>query len=232
MESKSFSTDDSRRIHDELARKHSINDYYDKSILPVRWIEQVRLRIIREMIAEAPGDRILEIGAGGGHVLRMFPRSHLTAVDVSPVFQETARANLRGYNVDFVLGEIDKLELPAESFDKIICTEVLEHVPEPSSILREIKRLLKPTGRAVVTVPNDPLINAAKKLVRRTPVGWAIGDRLNWGGDEFHIHQWRPREFEAYLSGYLRVAERRFAPFEWLPVRACFLAYPCAGNSS
>jgi ubiquinone/menaquinone biosynthesis C-methylase UbiE len=229
MGSKPIADDDVRRINDELATSHPIDDYYEKSIFFVRWIEQGRLRIIREMVAESPGDRILEIGAGGGHVLRMFRRSRLTAVDVSGKFQEVARRNLRGYDVEFLLGEVDRLGLPAASFDKIICTEVLEHVPEPERILREIARLLGPNGRAVITVPNDPLINGGKRIVRRTPIGWLIGDRLNWGGDRYHLHQWWPGEFAAYLSRFLEVERRRCAPFDWLPIRACFLARPRSG---
>ena len=224
MQSKPLPDDYSRRVNDELATSHSINDYYEKSLFFVRWIEQARLRVIREMIAEAPGDCILEVGAGGGRVLRMFKQSRLTAIDVSSKFQEIARENLRGYDAEFILGEVDKLGLPAESFDKIICTEVLEHVSEPEPILREIARLLKPNGRAVITVPNDPLINGGKQFVRRTPIGWLIGDRLNWGGDKYHLHQWRPKEFESYLSRFLVVERRQSAPFNWLPIRACFLA--------
>ena len=42
-----------------------------------------------------------------------------------------ARQNLQGYDARFVKGEVDKLDLPAESFDRIICTEVLEHTERP-----------------------------------------------------------------------------------------------------
>jgi ubiquinone/menaquinone biosynthesis C-methylase UbiE len=224
MPSKPFPDDYAQRVNDELAASHSINDYYDKSLFLIRWIQQARLRIIRDMVAEAAGDRILEIGAGGGHVLKMFKQSHLTAVDVSSKFQEIARENLRGYDAQFFHGEVQNLGLPAESFDKIICTEVLEHVPEPEPVLREIGRLLKANGRAVITVPNDPMINRGKQLVRRTPIGWLIGDRLNWGGDKYHLHQWRPNEFESYLSRFLVVQRSQPAPFHGLPIHACFLA--------
>src|SRR5579863_3794297 len=118
---------DPAAINDRLAREHPIDDYYEKSPLFVRWIEQTRLRIIRDMVAETRGLRVLEVGSGGGHVLRMFKASKLTAVDVSSVFLDTARRNLAGYDAQFLHGEIVKLALPAASFDRIICTEVLEH---------------------------------------------------------------------------------------------------------
>jgi SAM-dependent methyltransferase len=213
---------DPAALNDRLAREHPIDAYYDESPFFVRWIEQRRLAIIREMVDEKPGLRILEVGSGGGHVLRMFERSRLTAVDVSGVFLDNARRNLRGYDAEFLHGEIVKLCLPAESFDRVICTEVLEHTTNPEEILEELARLLRPDGRAVITVPNDKLIEGLKAVLRRTPAGWLLGGRVNWGGDEFHIHKWRPSEFRALLSRFFVVESQRAAPFDALPIRACF----------
>lgn len=209
-------------LNDRLAREHPINDYYSTSPLPIRLIERRRLDIIREMVGDAAGLELAEIGSGGGHVLKMFPRARITAVDVSEVFLDTARKNLAGYDVKFIKGEIDKLDLPPASFDRIICTEVLEHTLDPEAILAALARLLRPSGVAVITVPNDPLINKLKGLVRRSPVGLILGDRIQWGGDHFHLHQWTPSEFERILSRHFRITEKKFAPFAALPIRACF----------
>jgi 2-polyprenyl-3-methyl-5-hydroxy-6-metoxy-1,4-benzoquinol methylase len=214
--------DNVEEFNDRLAREHSINDYYASSPLPIRLIEKRRLDIIRQMAGDAAGLDLAEIGSGGGHVLRMFPKARLTAIDVSDVFLETARKNLAGYDARFIKGEIDKLDLPAASFDRIICTEVLEHTVDPGAILTAMARLLRPSGVAVITVPNDPLINTLKSLVRRTPVGYILRDRIQWGGDIYHLHQWTPSEFERLLERHFRITDRQFAPFAALPIRACF----------
>ena len=130
----------------------------------------------------------------------MFPPARLTAIDVSDVFLDTARKNLAGYDARFVKGEVDKLDLPAASFDRIICTEVLEHTVDPAAILAAIARLLRPSGVAVITVPNDPLILTVKRSsgARR----WAaLGDRIEWGGDEFHLHGGRRTSSSACSVG-------------------------------
>src|SRR5687768_2176748 len=93
-------------LNDRLATEHPSDDYYDRSPAVIRWIEGQRLKIIREMVAEDPNHQILEIGSGGGHVLRMFKRAKLTAVDVSDVFLASAKKNLAGYDVEFIKGEI------------------------------------------------------------------------------------------------------------------------------
>jgi len=213
---------DVEATNDRLAREYPIDDYYAKSPLPVRLIERRRLEIIRELAGDVRGLELAEIGSGGGHVLRMFRDARLTAIDVSSVFLDTARKNLAGYDVRFVKGEVDKLDLPSASFDRIICTEVLEHTRDPEAILATIVRLLRPYGVAVITVPNDPLILRLKGVVRRTPLGYALRDRIQWGGDEFHIHRWTPAEFERLLSRHFRVTVRRASPLGALPIRACF----------
>lgn len=209
-------------LNERLAREHPIDDYYAKSPLLIRRIEQKRLAIIRRMIGPCQGLELAEVGSGGGHVLEMFPEAKLTAIDVAQSYLDTAAKNLEGYDVRFIKGEVDKLDLPSSSFDRVICTEVLEHTADPEAILSAIFRLLRKNGVAVITVPNDPLILGAKRLLRYTPVGWALRKKIEWGGDEFHLHQWRPAEFRAMLERHGRVTQYDASPHRAVPIRACF----------
>lgn len=208
--------------NDRLGREHPIDDYYTRSWLPIRVIERRRLEIIRELIGDVRGLDLVEIGSGGGHVLRMFGAARLTGIDVSSVFLETAKKNLAGYDARFLKGEVDKLDLPPASFDRAICSEVLEHTEDPEAVLAAIGRILRPYGVAVITVPNDPLILKLKDLVRRTPVRHLLRGRVDFGGDDFHLHRWTPEEFERLLSRHFRVVARRAAPIDAVPIRACF----------
>ena len=213
---------DVEALNDRLAREHSIDDYYARAALPIRLIERRRLAIIRELVGACAGLELCEIGAGGGHVLRLFPEAHLTAIDVSQVFLDTARKNLAGYDVRFIKGEVEKLDLPPASFDRIVCTEVLEHTLDPAAILAALARLLRPDGVAVITIPNDDLIGRLKAVVRRTPVGWLLRHRIEWGGDAYHLHRWTPADFRRLLEDYFRVTDFRGAPLDALPLRACY----------
>jgi SAM-dependent methyltransferase len=221
--------EDVERLNDRLAREHPIDDYYARSPWPIRFVEARRLALIRALAGECAGRELAEIGSGGGHVLRLFPRARLTAIDVSDVFLANARRNLAGYDVRFLKGEVAALGLPDACFDAIVCTEVLEHCADPESVLREMARLLRPDGVAVVTVPNDPLILRVKALLRRSGVGWLLGARVEWGGDPFHLHRWTPAAFRVLLERHFRVTEYRAAPWRWLPVRACFRCARRAG---
>ena len=134
---------DVEALNDRFARDHPIDDYYARSPLPIRLIERRRLAIIREMVGPSRGLDLAEIGSGGGHVLRMFPDARLTAIDVSPGLPRHRAEEPRRLRRRFIKGEVDKLDLPAASFDRIVCTEVLEHTLDPDAILAAIARLLR-----------------------------------------------------------------------------------------
>jgi ubiquinone/menaquinone biosynthesis C-methylase UbiE len=209
--------------NDAFAREHDIDQYYAEASPLIRWIENCRLRLIREMLQAHPGHRVLEVGCGGGHVLRMFPQCILTGVDVSGEMLAKAERNLTGYPVRLHKGELDAIDLPVGGFDRIICSEVLEHVVNPEQLLGAMRGLLTPQGRAVVTVPNDALIHRVKSWIRATHMDVLPPlRRIAWGGDQYHLHVWKVREMRSLLNRFFRVEQVRVAPSRALPIRACF----------
>jgi 2-polyprenyl-3-methyl-5-hydroxy-6-metoxy-1,4-benzoquinol methylase len=222
---------DVERWNDQLAAEHDIDDYYARSGALVRFVEQRRLHLIRALVAAKPGERLLEVGCGGGHVLRLFPACVLTGVDVSGRMLDKARRNLAGYDVTLRKGELGTLDLTPASFDAIVCTEVLEHTVDPDAVLRAMARLVRPTGRIVVTLPNDHLVGSLKAAVVRTRLtALPPFRRISWGGDHYHLHVWRLPEMRALLGRHFRVAAERHAPARLLPIRCCFLCQPTAGR--
>lgn len=210
--------------NDRFARTHDIDDYYARASWPVRFVERRRLAWIRRVVGGGPGQRLLEVGCGGGHVLRMFPEADLTGVDVSGVMLEKARRNLEGLHVRLLKGELSELDLPVQGFDRIICTEVIEHVAAPEALLQEIALLLHPAGRLVITFPNDRLIHGIKRAMFASGLTrWPGLSRISWGGDEFHLHAWRVREMKALLSRHYALVRAAYIPFRGLPIRCGFV---------
>lgn len=218
-----ISIGDVERWNDTFAREHDIDDYYARSGSLIRWVERQRLSAISAMVAAEANDSVLEVGCGGGHVLRLFPYANLTGVDVSGEMLRKARRNLKGYRVALLKGELDELDLPAHSFDRVICSEVLEHVVNPEAVLCGIQRLLRPDGRLVVTFPNDHLVNKIKRVIRTCRLTILPPfRRISWGGDDYHLHVWRVSEMRELLSRFFEVQQTRFAPSRLLPIRCCF----------
>jgi SAM-dependent methyltransferase len=209
--------------NDAFARENDIDQYYAESGWAIRWIEGRRLKAIRSLAQVSPADRVIEVGCGGGHVLRLFPDCELTGVDVSGEMLRKASRNLEGYRVTLLKGELHQLNLPEGGFDRVICTEVLEHVVDPEQLLSQMNRLLKPGGRIVVTLPNDPLVNGLKTAIRASGMSlFPPFRRIAWGGDHYHLHVWSIPEMRALLSRHFLLQRERFAPHAMFPIRCCF----------
>ena len=93
--------------------------------------------------------RILDIGAGTGDFLAMAKDNDWSTVGVEPSSKARDIAIRKG--VSFI---DDTAQLEKQSFDVITMWHVLEHVPDLEAQVKELKRLLKPTGSLIVAVPN------------------------------------------------------------------------------
>jgi len=105
------------------------------------------LAVVRRTATEtAAGARVLDAGAGDAPYRPLFSHTTYSTHDWSASPHAGAR------EADIV-ADLKDLPVDAESFDLVLCTEVLEHVAEPSAALTEILRVLAPGGRLVATVP-------------------------------------------------------------------------------
>ena len=93
--------------------------------------------------------RILDIGAGTGDFLSVAKNNGWQTIGVEP--SDKAKAIAKSKGVSFVE---ETSELENHSFDVISMWHVLEHVPDLDKQIKELKRLLKPTGTLIIAVPN------------------------------------------------------------------------------
>lgn len=124
----------------------------------------------------ARGDRLkmLDLGCGTGyHLAKYRVRGfELTGVDGSEEMLKQARTI--NPDIEFYQGDVTNVPLPDASFDYLVCIEVLRYLPDIEPCVREIARLLKPGGTALVTAAPPfqaslyPLVN---KITARAQVG-------------------------------------------------------------
>ncbi|NLV56977.1 MAG: class I SAM-dependent methyltransferase [Acidimicrobiales bacterium] len=114
-----------------------------------------------------PGHLVLDMGAGAGrHAFEAYRRgARVVALDygfgelpeVMSLFAAMSEAGEAGDRPDSlaaaVNGDGTRLPFPDATFDRIICSEVLEHIPDHHAALRELRRVLKPDGILAATVP-------------------------------------------------------------------------------
>lgn len=135
-----------------------------------------RARRIIEETSPQDGDNILEVGCGDGFYLHLLSsldlKLKLSGVDLNPMALKSAKENLKGKKI--LLQEADlmrKLPFKKQSFDKVIMSEVAEHLPNDVKGLKEVGRVLKKDGILVLTVPNH-----------NYPFFW---DPVNWTLEHF-----------------------------------------------
>jgi 2-polyprenyl-6-hydroxyphenyl methylase/3-demethylubiquinone-9 3-methyltransferase len=133
---------------------------------PLHELNPSRLGYVRDRVP-LRNARILDVGCGAGLLSEALARegADVVALDLAPDLVEVAKLHLLESNlrVDYRLQSVEALaaEMPA-SFDAITCMEMLEHVPDPGSVLAACATLLKPGGRLFVSTLN------------RTPAAFAM----------------------------------------------------------
>ncbi|MFT4178249.1 MAG: bifunctional 2-polyprenyl-6-hydroxyphenol methylase/3-demethylubiquinol 3-O-methyltransferase UbiG [Thermomonas sp.] len=118
----------------------------------------------RTMLRDA---NLLDVGCGGGLLSEALARegAKVTAIDLAPNLLKVARLHglESGIKVDYRQMPVEALADEAlASFDAVTCMEMLEHVPEPGSVIRACATLLKPGGRLFLSTLN------------RTPAAFAL----------------------------------------------------------
>lgn len=124
-----------------------------------RWLHVARREWVLDAVrryAVNRCSRALEVGAGAGIYLPSLASSceRATVFDHERVFVKHARElATRHPNLEFVVGNIAQCGMRTGAFQLILCSEVIEHVAESRSALRELYRLLTPEGVLILTTP-------------------------------------------------------------------------------
>lgn len=142
------------RLHDDLyARIDHLSISYDDGVHVKH-----RLMAYHDFFVDrlGPGDRVLDIGCGKGelaHDIAERAGSTVVGIDSNPVYLEFARRRFAHPRLDFV--EADALEfLPAERFDAVVLSNVLEHIEDRPQLLRRVLDQIRP-GRFLLRVPAE-----------------------------------------------------------------------------
>lgn len=165
---------------------------------PLHELNPARLGYVAARVPLA-GARVLDVGCGAGLLSEAMAGegARVTALDLSPELVEVAKLHLleSGRQVDYRLQSVEALaaEMPG-AFDAITCMEMLEHVPDPASVLQACATLLKPGGRLLLSTLN------------RTPAAFALAivgaeyvARLLPRGTHDYKSFIRPSELAAWL---------------------------------
>ncbi len=177
---------------------------------------RARYDAVLSTLEDVRDQRLLDIGGGDGALSYLLARR-----GARPIIVDTAREALRFAQEEFARRGLETLTVeasaytlpfPIETFDAVVCSDVIEHVRSPERLLAEAARVLRPGGRFVLTTP---------LRVSEEPL------------DRSHVREFFPGELANLLaSAFNNVAVTAFAPlallelfglpFRWLGGRPLF----------
>ncbi len=125
---------------------------------PLHEINPLRLHYIDERV-QLNGKRVLDVGCGGGILSESMAQlgADVTAIDMGKAPLSVAKLHAMESEVDINYQQITVEELAEQqphSFDAVSCMEMLEHVPDPSSVIKACQKLVKPGGSVFFSTIN------------------------------------------------------------------------------
>ncbi len=117
-----------------------------------RW-DPRHLKTVQRLVNPQPGDRVLEVGCGRGHLTKRLRDLGVDAVgiDANPEAAMVAVSN----GVSYMRAET--LEFDGETFDIVVSVHAIEHIPPIELALVEMWRVLRPGGKALLIYPAEPI---------------------------------------------------------------------------
>ncbi len=203
---------------------------YDGWMRDARPRDRLWQRRVRKLARHARGGSLLDVGAGIGqflhHARRVATDIHGTEISTSAIAIARDR-----YGLTLTEGPIETAPLGRRQFDTITLFHVLEHVPNPRSVIERCYALLAPGGVVVIAVPNDVLSLRGKPRKIRRLLGRLLARvrsngaapaaspdlpriTLEGGMDEIHLSHFTPEVLQRFLEATgFTVIENGLDPF-------------------
>lgn len=137
---------------------------YTKGYETYRRVENIVIYFKEELAKKKGVIEIADIGCANGwfifylnQLFNLNDRAHFYGIDISSLDINIAKVLKKAFDMDniiFDVGDAENLSLPDNFFDIVLCSEVIEHLTHPENSIKEIRRVLKPGGVAIITTPN------------------------------------------------------------------------------
>jgi len=167
-----------------LDQTEVIKRRYNRNAALYGLVDRIISHSLRREVLAGVGGKILEVGVGTGLNLPLYPPgSDVTGIDFSPLMlkRAVALASEKGLKVRLMEMDAQNMDFPDHSFDTVVATCVFCTVPDPVRGLKEIKRVLRPGGRAVLLEhvrSERPVLGRIMDILNPLTLA-LIGDNIN-----------------------------------------------------
>ena len=154
---------------DEIKEYYIKGEHYDWVTHPRRLEKIFHRRREHEMMklirGFGSGKVMLDAGCGTGLITRHLD-GDVIALDINAWNLERAREHAP--QASCIIGDMENLPIAGDKIDTVICTETLEHLPQPERATAEFARVLKPGGRLIGSVPHRHIVWHLRKFTLTT----------------------------------------------------------------
>lgn len=212
---------DFEKWNEEMAVKYNPDNYHNSRNFLIRWIERARARAILKFLDVKDNDKVLDLGCGAGNMLSQIKRGELYGVDISDTLLSIARQKTYSRPIQLIKGDIEGLpdDILTRKYDKIFCSEVLEHVLHPEKVIEEILKISHPQTIIVFSVPNEKFINCIKAFFLKLQLFDLLFPKISKHmTDEWHLREADKNFLAEFTKGKLVCCEIVGAPFNCFPI--------------
>ncbi len=153
-----------------VQKYHKDGTRFEKGFYLKRKMEINILKKMIDLCKPNSNKKIADIGCGEGFLLKkILTGEKIVGIEISITALKRAKKILKTRNdINLIQGDAQKLPIPNDYFDIILCSEMLEHVPDTRIVLNEFNRILNKSGILVVCIPNEKqgqkLLDISKNL--------------------------------------------------------------------
>jgi len=183
-------------------------DYYQKGIkrnILQRFWHKNKLAVVLSLIRFKPKS-ILDVGCASGWFLsslvERFPKARCCGIDI---YSDGIKHAKKLYpRINLKVADAHKIPYASNTFDLVVCTEVLEHVTDPKSVLQEIKRVLKNKRNAIIELDSGSLLFS---------IVWFLWRKVNgkvW--NDSHVYPFNLRKLSKMITdcGFEIINKKKF----------------------
>jgi len=208
--------------NERMAKKYKPDEYHRSPNLIIKFIEDKRVKKVIDFLDSEDSNTIIELGCGAGNIMEKVKfAKEIWGVDLSIFLLDLAQKKKYQRPVKFIKANIENLpdEITKLKFDKIYCSEVLEHVKNPNKVLGEIEKITKSNSIIVISIPNDKLIYKIKNILQKLRLFNLIFSNIVAGPEnEWHIHSFNIAKLKGITENSFIIERIKRIPFNFLPL--------------
>jgi ubiquinone/menaquinone biosynthesis C-methylase UbiE len=179
----------------------------------IRWLLNRLLKKTSDLLLTINAASLsgLDVGCGEGNFIDYLTRQKaigfLVAIELDN--QKLRFAKQQYPDFTYLNADVNTLNFKNDSFDYIIASEIIEHLPDPMNAIREIRRVAKDNAYFIVSVPHEPFFRWGN-LIRGKY--WKRGGRT-----PTHVNFWTRSEFKKFIGNVVEIEkEHWFSVFPWM----------------